>query len=373
MAASLSILMVDDQPENFDVVETLLANQNYDLHYVNSGYRALESLTKIKPELILLGVMMPGIDGIQLCREIKALPEWQAVPIIMVTALSTKADLERCLNAGADDFISKPVNGVELRARVRSMLRIRLQHNQLQMYANLKADTARVLNQSLRTLRGNMTSTLTHELKTPLTGILGGLDFLRRGMQTMTREEIDEFLDISYGSACRLEVLIQKLLRYSTLECEPIQPDLTVAAQTHAIEGWAGVKANQYNRLEDLSGAVPQASLFISPEHLNWVVDELVDNAFRFSPANTPVTVVGQVEWPWFSLSISDQGPGLTPEQIDQMGAFIQFERSSMEQQGTGLGLAIAKRGTELWGGQFELDSTPGMGTTVTVRLLTEP
>lgn len=365
--------MVDDQPENFDVVETLLANQNYDLHYVNESSRALECLTKLQPDLILLDVMMPGIDGIQLCREIKALPQWQAVPIIMVTALATKADLERCLDAGADDFISKPVHGVELRARVRSMLRIRQQHHQLQVYASLKADTARVLNHSLRTLRGNLTSTLTHELKTPLTGILGGLDFLRSGLQAMTREEINDFLNLSYESACRLEALIQKLLHYSALECEAIQPDLGQAAQTTFIESWAAIKANQYNRLQDLSGSVPKAKLFISPEHLCWIVDELVENAFKFSPANTPVTIVGRVEWPWFHLHISDQGPGLTPEQISQVGAFIQFERNQIEQQGTGLGLAIAKRATELWGGQLELDSTPGRGTTVTVRFLTEP
>ncbi|WP_017296701.1 two-component system response regulator [Nodosilinea nodulosa] len=125
------ILVIDDEPDNFDVVEAMLTGQGYILHYVASGQAALDCLDTLQPDLLLLDVMMPGIDGIEVCRQIKALPQWRGVGIIMVTALSSKQELSQCLAVGANDFISKPINQVELVARVRSLLRIHQQYQQL--------------------------------------------------------------------------------------------------------------------------------------------------------------------------------------------------------------------------------------------------
>ncbi|PSN16277.1 GGDEF domain-containing response regulator [filamentous cyanobacterium CCT1] len=137
-----SILIVDDEPSNFEVIETLLSieaaegtsfqeTQPYQLHYAASGAAAIAALDLFKPDLILLDVMMPGMSGLEVCQRIKAMPQWQTVPIIMVTSLISKADLARCFAAGADDFIGKPVTRLELTARVRSMLRIRQQYQAL--------------------------------------------------------------------------------------------------------------------------------------------------------------------------------------------------------------------------------------------------
>ncbi|MBW4485960.1 MAG: EAL domain-containing protein [Tildeniella torsiva UHER 1998/13D] len=139
MSQPFSILVVDDEPDNFEVIETLLSieetalgeTHSYQLHYAASGPAALESLALFQPDVILLDVMMPGMSGLEVCQRIKAMAQWQSLPIIMVTSLTEKADLARCFAAGADDFISKPVTGLELNARVRSMLRIRRQHQAL--------------------------------------------------------------------------------------------------------------------------------------------------------------------------------------------------------------------------------------------------
>lgn len=133
-----SILVVDDEPNNFDTIEALLCSEGYTLNYASNGRRALEQLHLFKPDVILLDVMMPDLDGIEVCRLIKTQPEWQAVPIVMVTALTDKADLANCLAAGANDFISKPVNGLEMRARVAAMLRIKRQHDELEMLLALR-------------------------------------------------------------------------------------------------------------------------------------------------------------------------------------------------------------------------------------------
>ncbi|WP_103669352.1 EAL domain-containing response regulator [Pseudanabaena sp. BC1403] len=157
-----SILVVDDEPDNFDVIETLLStsedfeqeNQDYHLHYAASGKDAIANLEAFQPDLILLDVMMPDMDGIEVCRRIKAMSKWSAVPIIVVTALTTKKDLAQCLFAGADDFISKPVNRLELTARVRSMIRIHQQYQQLaifntQLEAMVQKRTAQLQNMLL--------------------------------------------------------------------------------------------------------------------------------------------------------------------------------------------------------------------------------
>ncbi len=126
MIAHPVVLVVDDEPDSFDVIEGLLHTFDYALHYAASGEQALKRLERLQPDLILLDVMMPALDGIETCRRLKAIQP--TLPVIMVTALSSKGDLAACLEAGADDFITKPVNALELRARVQAMLRLRQQY-----------------------------------------------------------------------------------------------------------------------------------------------------------------------------------------------------------------------------------------------------
>ncbi|RZM76624.1 two-component system response regulator [Leptolyngbya iicbica] len=136
---SISILVIDDDPTNLEVVETILmahegrwnSDLSYQLHYASSGPMGIDQLATCNPHLVLLDVMMPGMDGIEVCQRIKAMPQWQTVPIIMATALNQKQDMARCLAAGADDFISKPLNGIELSARIQTMLRIYEQQRRL--------------------------------------------------------------------------------------------------------------------------------------------------------------------------------------------------------------------------------------------------
>ncbi len=126
-----TVLVIDDEPSIFDVIEGMLHREGYTLAYMSSGKDAIAHLDELQPDVMLLDIMMPELDGIETCRQIKAVARWRPIPIIMVTALSSKEDLAYALNAGADDFLSKPINSIELQARVRSMLRIKLQYDAL--------------------------------------------------------------------------------------------------------------------------------------------------------------------------------------------------------------------------------------------------
>jgi two-component system, sensor histidine kinase and response regulator len=169
-----SILVIDDEPNNFDVIQVLLGDRGYIFHYASSGKRALERMlggsarpeNHFQPDLILLDVMMPGIDGIEVCRQLKASPYCQSIPIIMVTALSDKADLAMCMSTGADDFIAKPVHRVELLARVSSRLRVKQQYDSLQ-----------IANQKL-SAKGDLLAIMSDRLKIPVGDVLGATQLL---------------------------------------------------------------------------------------------------------------------------------------------------------------------------------------------------
>jgi CheY-like chemotaxis protein len=155
-----SVLTIDDEPNNFDVIQTLLATQDYTFHYASSGQRALDRIDRFKPDLILLDVMMPDLDGIEVCRQIRNLPKWQAVPIILVTAISDKAELARCMSTGADDFLIKPIGRLELLARVSSLLRLKLECDRL-LIAKEKLEQAVIdRDERLATMSRNLATSL---------------------------------------------------------------------------------------------------------------------------------------------------------------------------------------------------------------------
>jgi two-component system, sensor histidine kinase and response regulator len=126
------ILVIDDELANFEVIEALLHKEGYQLYYMTSGQQCFAQIAAIQPDVILLDVMMPEIDGIEVCRWIKQNAQWQNIPVLMVTALNNKKDLAKCLSSNADDLISKPLTGLELRTRVRLMVKMSQQYQTIQ-------------------------------------------------------------------------------------------------------------------------------------------------------------------------------------------------------------------------------------------------
>ncbi len=373
MASKHSVLVIDDEPNNFDVIEALLDNHLYELHYAINGKSAIANLETFRPDLILLDVMMPEMDGIAVCQHIKSMPKWQNVPIIIVTALSSKTDLANCLGAGADDFISKPINGVELRARVTSMLRIKHQYDSIQSLSNLQSNTINILESTLNELRGNLTSRMSHELNTPLNGIIGTISLLNDSLEDMNVEEIREMLGWAEESAKRLEDLTHKFLIYLELEVSSNRQNSFKLEHTlftsDVVEGKLHKYAQKMMRTADLKFDLEQAAVAIPSRDLLIIIQELVENAIKFSAAGTPITLSSRVTNNTFNLSLQDFGRGMTPEQINRIEALMQFERDKYEQQGVGLGLKIVKKIVELAGGKLSITSIYAKETTISISL----
>jgi len=379
-----TILIVDDEPSNFDVIESILSEKDFTLHYASSGEKAIATLPDINPDLILLDVMMPGLDGFETCCQVKALSKWKLLPIIMVTALDGEENLARCLESGADDYVSKPVKAIELRARIKSLLRIKQQQDRIEEFAIFQRDIISFLGGSLSELRGGVALMFPHELNTPLNGIINGLRLLQLepAFNPSASPHVNELLDIAVQSSLRMDQIVKRFLRYLylatnknkvsqeqlELQLELLELDENLA-QTSLINEIAMVKAQFHGRETDLVCEVVEQTLPVKAFYLHWVVAEIIENAFKFSEPGTPIIVQGEVENGEFHLSVRDNGRGMTAAQIQGVDSFIQFERHKYEQQGIGLGLKIAQLAMEKIQGTLSIASVYHKNTKVDLRI----
>lgn len=339
-----AILVIDDEVSHFDVIEALFNRQNYQLYYAGNGEDAIGSLDAFNPDLILLDVLMPGSNGIEVCRRIKSLPQWQSVPIIVLTILDTKTTFTSCINAGADDFITKPFDSRDLRARVNSMLKLKQQHDKNQILSRIQTNAVNLLEGTLNELRGSLDSHVSHD------------DLLNRIEQ----------------SARRLENLTAKFQIYMELELAANQPGTWQTDESQSLmAAMATVEtlAQKYNRSNDLTLMIEDAEVPILARYLSIILYELVDNALKFSLPETLIEVSSEVLGDFVTVSVHDAGQGMPEEQVATIEEAIEFKQQVYRQQDTEMGLKIVKRIVELVGGSFFLKSIYLEGTTVTFTL----
>jgi two-component system, sensor histidine kinase and response regulator len=353
MMSSYSILIVDDEPDNFDVIEALLPSESYKLHYANCGEDAISYLDKFNPDVILLDVMMPGINGFEVCRRIKLMSQWQAVPIIMVTALSSKEDLARCLAAGADDFVNKPVNGLELRARVNSMLRIKKQHDRIQSFSKLQRNNIHSLANNLNEIRLDLAVGFPAEFNAPLDIISDNIAHLTKNIEHLSLTTTLDVLAASDRSVLRLRKLTQKFWFYLQLTLETAGVDRQEISMPKSI-----VEQSLITRFEalpqpiDLICEIEDAKLAVSSTHFQWVIDELLDYIFAAFQTNIHLKIHGEIIDNAFHLSLSSCQVKTASTSLDsEMSKLIQFDSS--HEQTTEIGLKIVKKIVEIYDGIF--------------------
>ncbi|WP_264325550.1 hybrid sensor histidine kinase/response regulator [Romeriopsis navalis] len=356
-----NLWVVDDEENNLTVVELLLTQANYELSYFNSAMPMLEAIQHNLPDLILLDVMMPGIDGIELCRRLKQDARTKHVPIIMVTALSSREDLARCLDAGADDFISKPLNGLELRARVKSLLRIKRQYDELQTLVHLRDE---MLN-----LRVDLSNMVIHDLRNPLANILLSCQIMQmRGMDDRNMKKIQQ---IEY-SGHRLESMIDSLLVTAKLESGKLalQPD-TVNLHQLIAQVMQEFRAIAEQQTVNLVQELTPAPLYVQGDAtlLRRVLDNLLSNALKFAPAESEVTLAVLSHDQHVILQVRDQGKGVQPELREQIFSKFEIGQHLPQVKQMGLGLAFCKMVVEAHEGQIQVEDNQPKGCVFTIRL----
>ena len=352
--SSYSILVVDDEPDNFDVIEALLPSEIYQLHYANCGRDAIASLDKFNPDLILLDVMMPDMDGIEVCKQIKLMSKWIAVPIIMVTALSGKEDLARCLAAGADDFITKPVHSLELLARVNSMLRIKRQHDRIKSFSKLQRNNIHTLSNNLNEIRLDLAVGFPNEFNSPLTTISDNIEYLKQNIKQLSLAETLQLLDSSDRSVIQLHTLTQKFWFYLKLIADTPTPNSQDRAAPDSVINQ--ILATKYAGLfmpSNLCCEIESTSLAVNIDLAEWLFTELLDYVLDRSQNNTYVKVNGQVIDNAFHFSLSSQNEHDPSTSNSEISNLIQFNSTPDENSELPIGLKIVKKIVEIYDGVF--------------------
>lgn len=363
-----TILVIEDDPLIRESIQDVLELEGYQILAASNGSMGLQKATEILPDLILCDIAMPEMDGYAVLQQVRQNAVTRAIPFVFLTARTGRADLRYGMNLGADDYVTKPCTAADLLGAITS---------QFQKQSTVKKQ----IEDKLNNLRSNIALFLPHEFYTPLNGILGFSELLVQDYATLDRSEIHEIAEAVQASALRLHHLIQNFLLYTKLELLTHHPEQLQALQnqvvsnpTAVIQTIATQAAAQANRSADLScqfcGAELLSLKLALPEaYLRKLVAEVIDNAFKFSEPQTPVVVQTQQQAHQIELRVSNQGRGMTAAQIASVGAYMQFDRQAYEQQGSGLGLIIIKRITELFQGQLQIESQPGVETTLRIRL----
>jgi two-component system sensor histidine kinase/response regulator len=353
-----TILIIDDHEQNLQILSTLLSAFGHDIIAATSGRQAFELLATRTPDLILLDVLMPEMNGIEVCRKIKEDVRWKDLPIIFLSAADDKNLIVEGLECGGVDYVTKPFNKAELLTRVRTHLALRRASEELRHLAEDKDE---------------LLGMLTHDLGNHLAGIHLNAIALERQLDAIPVPCKPLIVNIVRSTEL-MTAFVQEFLANQSAERIHIEVgsvDLRAALERVA-ERYAGVAgAKKITLIVEL----PEHPIYASAdeEALARVLDNLLSNAIKFSPAGSSVTLAagdGPLESTHFS--VRDEGPGFTVE--DQEKMFRRYGRLSARptagEHCTGLGLSIVKRLIESMNGRITVKSGEGAGACITVRLL---
>lgn len=362
------ILVIEDvTPLRNDMVE-MLRLEGYEVRGAENGVVGLEVAYDFQPDLVVCDIMMPELDGYGVLNALRADIRTRTIPFIFLTAKSERAEVRKGMGLGADDYLTKPFENDELLEAVRTRLDQRLTLDE-----DAEAKLAR--------LRESITTALPHELRTPLNTVIGFSDMLMVESNIVKPEEIYEWAGHVHSAAQRLNRLVENYLTYVRIQSLSRDAKRLAKIRTHATpnprmlaEHQAIFTAQKHNRAQDLVMEYSdQATVAIGENDLTKILDEVLDNAFKFSQPGMTVRLITGTRQDekglLYDIQVIDYGRGLKPEQIKEIGAYMQFDRLIQEQQGAGMGLAVAKGLAEMYLGSLHLESEPGHYTAVTITL----
>ena len=371
-AAGAAVLVVDDDQRNVRLIESILKGSGYRVLKAYNGEEALQVVETEHPDLLVLDVMMPRVSGFELCQQLKGRYETRLLPVIMVTALNALEDKVQALEYGADDFLTKPINKLELLAKVRSVLRVKALQDELER----RKSEIEATNQELVRMQGfkeSMMQMVVHDLKNPLASIMGNIQLIQmQSLESMTPARLAELLQRTQESARQLMRMILNILQIGKMEEQKmplrLEPVVLHALVQENADEMMGLSARDGILLENrVRTDLP--SLHADRELVSRVIANLLSNAFKHTPTGGRVVVDARTEGDHITLTISDTGEGI-PEEL-QPRIFEKWESDSSRRllNDSGLGLTFCRLAVECHGGRIWLKSKAREGTTVFVSL----
>ncbi len=354
------ILIVDDEPANVFFLKGILVGEGYKVITANDGMECLNILSNTHPDVILLDIMMPGITGIEVLEKINSNELTANIPVIMVTAKTESADVEEALDKGAVEYIKKPIDEIELLARLRTTLRIKKHEDTLRGMLQSKKDFIQIISQDLRT---------------PFTSISGFAEMLYHDKELVKNLNSyhRDFLKYIINTSRNIVDYFNKLLNWTNLEGKEITLRLTDINLSKLINTSIVVYQTMINekKIKIVNEVDEDVVVKVDKTYFGQVVNNLISNAVKFTPEKGEIKISSSQRRNVTTLVISDTGLGIaetTPE--------VMFSRvintpatGTKGEKGTGLGLGICKKILDAHGFEITYTTEPREGTSFIISM----
>ena len=359
-----SILVVDDIPANLRLLVKLLTERGYRVRAAVNGEAALTTVQTSPPDLILLDVMMPGLDGYEVCRRLKAEEQTKDIPVIFISSLDDVFDKVKAFSAGGVDYITKPFQVEEVTARVETHLALRQKNKALtQALQELKATQTQLIEVEKLAVMGKLAGGIAHELRSPLGVMVNAVYFLQAAQQESDKH-IQEYHDIIMTKVQEAENLIEDLLSFA----EPSEPVWTTIHLHELVTSVLSQHppAAHLKLIVEINKKLPP--VLVDQTQVERALTNLVINAYQAMPKEGQLTIqANMVTENTISLSLTDTGPGITAEMQKKI-----FEPLFTTQaKSIGLGLPVAQNLIRANRGHIDVQSKEGEGSTFSIILPT--
>ena len=368
-SAAKTILIIDDMPANLGVLTSHLEREGYVAVVAQGGEEGVERAEFVRPDLILLDVMMPGLDGFETCRRLKASEITRDIPVIFMTALTDTSDKLTGFAVGAVDYVTKPLNGAEVLARIETHLtlyglrqQLAQQNEQLRQEIAVREETQAALRRSNTELE-QLAYVASHDMQEPLRMVASYLQLVAQRYKGQLDADADEFIGYAVDGAKRMQALINDLLAYSRVgtKARPFErTDCEKVVDT--------ALANLRIAIHDSAAEVTHGPLPVvmgDPMQLLQLFQNLIGNALKFRrEAPLRIRIAAEPADDGWRFSVSDNGIGIAAEYFERIFVLFQRLHGRGDYPGTGIGLAICKKIVERHGGTITVESQPGVGST---------
>ena len=349
------VVIVDDTPENLELLESFLEGLGFRVFALPNGEMALKAIARSRPDIVLLDIVMPGMNGYEVCRRLKADPATADIPVIFLSALAEPRDKIQAFAAGGVDYVAKPLQMEEVQARVRTHVELSRRKRELEANCQRLRDLER--------LRDNLTHMIVHDLRAPLTVIGFNLEMLRSLIPNLA-PEVEEIFASAESNTCRLAEMIAQLLDVGRLESGqmPLRRTPTnLLDLVHSVRKSVAALAGD-RRLAICCTGVTDA--ICDADLVSRVLANLLANAFKYGPDSVEVEVTLDGSPDHVRVAITDRGPGIPA--VDQARIFDKYAQleTKNRRSGFGIGLAFCRLAVEAHGGRIGVVSEIDRGST---------
>lgn len=365
----VSVLVVDDSEMNVDLLENMLEHYNYTTYTTVRGSEAIKIAQTKLPEIILLDINMPGMDGYEVCRQLKADERTADIPVIFISALDDTDNIIEGFDVGGVDYITKPFKYREVIARIQTQVTLLRQKRQIEEMRQRETQHF----ESMDKLRRQFIGSATHDLKNPLFVISGYADMLEMSPEVKDSDHLVAFVHSIQRGVDKMSDLVHDILDLLQLETGVTLKKSKIDFTTFLEESIKDMRVRAKEKNVSLTLHKPDeiASINIDRQRFSRVIDNLVSNAIKYTESGGKVEVIGKVGHTTVVIEVVDDGLGIPEEMIPHL--FQPFQRVNTEEhmsrEGTGLGLSIVKTLVEQHSGTVEVKSKLGEGSRFIVTI----